>query len=95
MSKNLYTFEVDMQFKVLSKVKAKEIKSLSSKKERDRKRLFLVEGEKGVRDILNSFKIKNLICTKEWLEAHEELKSKFEEEILVGDKGIIKTTDIM
>ena len=72
--------------KELSKTKAKEFKALVSKKERDLQGLFLVEGEKCVKDSLDSFKLKNLICTKDWFERNQEFEENWGNEILLSDK---------
>jgi len=51
---------------MLSKSDKKYIKSLSVKKNRDRERLFVVEGEKSVNEFLSSsFNIKAVYCTNE------------------------------
>ena len=86
MSKKVVTFEVNMGLNILSKAKAKEFKSLSSKKERDKQNLFLAEGDKCVADTIGAFKIKNLICTSNWMEAHKDTLQKFEDKILITDK---------
>ena len=94
MSKNVSTFEVDMTFQILSKAKAKEYKSLSSKKERDEKGLFLVEGEKCVRDTLVAFLPEAIICTSGWKDSHPEFTEKWHDKIFLSDKktlGIISS----
>lgn len=72
--------------KLLSKTKAKEIKSLSLKKERDREGLFIAEGEKCVRDLLEAFPLKYLVATAEWIENNQALQNKYTQELLVTDK---------
>ena len=53
---------------MLSKRQIKYFKSLQLKKYRDQERLFLVEGAKGVREVLNSdFQINSLIATEAFL----------------------------
>jgi len=60
---------------MISASKSKLIRSLRQKKYRDRLRLFPVEGEKMVMELLtgepgNPFHIRELIATREWLENH-------------------------
>lgn len=90
MSKKLPTFDVDMDAQELSKSKAKEFKSLTSKKERDKQGLFLAEGEKCVTDMLKTFNPRYLIATKPWIEKHPEICNKWEERVLVSDKRNIE-----
>ena len=86
MSKNVVIFDVDMPYKTLSKTKAKELKALTGKKERDRQGLFLAEGEKCVSDLLKAFHPEYLVCNSEWIGSHLELCKRYEEEILISDK---------
>lgn len=86
VSKNLS----NLSFKELSKAKAKEFKSLSSKKERDRQGLFLVEGEKCVLDSLSFFRPQYLICTPKWLAEHKEIETDYKDELLISDKRNIE-----
>lgn len=86
MSKNLATFDIDMLYNVLSKAKAKDFKSLSTKKGRDRERLFIVEGEKGIRDTINYFNLRYLIATNAWLEQNPEVLPRYKDKILATDK---------
>ena len=54
---------------MISKNEIKLIKSLSSKKNRLKELLFIVEGEKMVNELLSSnYKIKKIYATKEWYE---------------------------
>lgn len=72
---------------ILSKTKAKEIKTLANKKDRDLSGLFLVEGEKSVADTLGAFELQYLIATSAWLASHSGLTKGIEEEkIMVADK---------
>ena len=89
MSKNVTTFEVDMDIKVLSKTKAKELKGLSSKKERDLKGLFLAEGDKCVRDTLDSFKPEFLIVTRDWLAKNSFVENIYPDNLYLADKKTI------
>ena len=89
MSKNVTTFEVDMELKVLSKSKAKELKGLSIKKERDREGLFLAEGNKCVNDTLEAFDLAYLIATKDWIINNSLVVKNFEKELYVADKKTI------
>lgn len=82
-------FEPDMIFHSLSKTKAKELKALSTKKERDRQGLFIVEGEKCVVDTLDAFELENLLVTPEWIENHSVLSRRYKDKILSTDhRGI-------
>ena len=75
-----------MGYQSLSKAKAKELKSLSSKKERDRQGLFLAEGEKCVKDTLDAFCLENLIATQEWADNNQGIVQKYKEKLLISDK---------
>lgn len=78
-----------MEIKELSKAKAKELKGLSSKKERDRLRLFLAEGDKCVKDILGNFDLVYLTATKGWISENSTLVARYENELFVADKKTI------
>lgn len=69
----------------LSKNKAKELRLLSKKKERDLQGSFIAEGEKCVIDLLSVFPLEYLLCTRDWLENNKELERKFDKRILVSD----------
>jgi RNA methyltransferase, TrmH family len=57
---------------MISKSKIKLIKSLSSKKFREKHRLFLVEGDKNVSEVLNSkYSVKELYATENFIKKHE------------------------
>lgn len=75
-----------MSHNTLSKIKAREIKGLSSKKERDRQGLFIVEGYKGVVDSIGKFDGVYLIASIEWLQDNNDIIKNFSGEILVSDK---------
>ena len=52
---------------MLSKIEAKYIQSLYHKKQRDALNLFIVEGVKGVVELLNShFKVQKIVAVEEW-----------------------------
>ncbi|MEN8251690.1 MAG: TrmH family RNA methyltransferase, partial [Bacteroidota bacterium] len=54
--------------KPLTKLKAKYIKSLQLKKNRNQEGCFIVEGEKSVLEFIRSdFKVKEVICTEEFI----------------------------
>ena len=54
---------------MISKNEIKLIKSLSTKKNRLKELLFIVEGEKMVEELLSSnYKIKKIYASKEWFE---------------------------
>ena len=82
----MVTFELDMEYNRLSKGKAKEIKKLVSKKERDRQGLFIAEGEKCILDLIPGFNVKFLIATQDWLVSHPEISSGYSHEIFLADK---------
>lgn len=86
MSKKVATFEFSMVYEILSRAKAKELKGLSLRKERERQRLFLIEGEKGVRDTIDSFSLSNLICTRDWSEKNINLTERYKDKILISDR---------
>ncbi len=50
----------------LSKAKQKLVTSLSSKKNRDKLRLFIAEGDKLVKDLMQVFEVKWIFCSNEW-----------------------------
>ena len=74
-----------MTYNNLSKTKAKELRALTTKKERDRQGLFIVEGEKCVLDLMDYFSPIFLIGTKNWFESHQEISNRYASEILVTD----------
>lgn len=78
-----------MDIKALSKTKAKEFKALSTKKERDRRGLFLAEGEKCVKDTLGAFNLEYLIATHEWISTHREIAKENEKVLYSADKNTI------
>lgn len=57
---------------MISKVKAKFIKSLQVKKYRKQEQSFVVEGRKGVEELLRSDFVTTMVCaTKEFIRAHD------------------------
>lgn len=86
MSKNVPTFDIVMEYPLLSKAKAKELKGLVSKKERERQGLFIVEGEKSVLDTLQSLNLQYLVATQQWLNRNLDLCMKFSDKVLMTDK---------
>lgn len=89
MSKNVTTFEKNMEWKVLSKTKAGELKILATKKGRDKTGSFLAEGEKCVIDMLPSFNPEYLLATSHWLEHHKEIVAKYQEKVLMANKNTL------
>ena len=75
---------------MLSKSKIKLIRSLEFKKYRDKHRLFIVEGDKTVREMLNSsLVVESVLAKKEWLEQiPENLSTKAKELIEINDKEL-------
>jgi TrmH family RNA methyltransferase len=65
---------------MISKREVKYIQSLCQKKHREEERLFIVEGEKAVGELLKSNWQVRLICaTKEWLNTNENLSVPVQE----------------
>jgi TrmH family RNA methyltransferase len=59
---------------MLSKNQVKNITALHSKKERDADKLFLVEGEKMLEELLRSdFVVEMIFATEDWMTDHEHL----------------------
>jgi TrmH family RNA methyltransferase len=59
---------------MLSKNQVKNITALHSKKERDAEKLFLVEGEKMVEELVASdFRVEMIFALEEWIEGNESL----------------------
>ena len=85
MSKNLSTFDIGMEYQSLSKTKAKELKTLTLKKERDRQRMFIAEGEKCVLDSLFTFNPQFIIASSNWIEDHRDLLRAFGDKVLTAD----------
>lgn len=75
-----------MEFGVLSKTKAKELKSLSTSKGREKLGLFLAEGEKCVKDLLSSFEVEFIVTTKDWIENHPEIAQRYLHCLQITDK---------
>lgn len=74
----------------ISKTKASLLATLSSKKMREKHKLFLVEGTKCVFDMLGAFDIVNLIATEEWLTNNKVPLSIEENIILTATEEIMK-----
>ena len=80
---------------MISSSKSKLIRSLRHKKYRDQHRLFLVEGEKMVSELLkagseNPYAIRELLATPEWMQGHHSLLRKKETEITEASPTEIK-----
>jgi TrmH family RNA methyltransferase len=81
---------------MISKVKAKFIKSLQVKKYRKQEQSFLVEGKKGVEELLRSDFTTTMVCaTKEFIDEHElsgiEVVEATPSEL--GSLGSVETND--
>ena len=63
-----------MELTKISNNQIKDLKSLHLKKMRDREGLFVVEGKKSIIDLLDTFKIKYLICGEDWLNQNPDFK---------------------
>ncbi len=68
----------------LSKAKVSLISSLSQRKMRQRHNLYVVEGEKSVREVMTDGSLRMLIATKEWFTAHTNLPSQVD--MYIADK---------
>jgi TrmH family RNA methyltransferase len=78
---------------MLSKNKIKQIQSLNRKKSRDESGLFLVEGNKLVKEALRSkFSIETLVCTSEFLQSHPEISNRAQEIIETDSESIRKAS---
>lgn len=65
----------------ISKSKISLFSSLSTKKMRQKHRLFIVEGEKSVVDSIGSFDVVWICATTEWIGKHDKLIIQFEDKI--------------
>jgi RNA methyltransferase, TrmH family len=76
---------------MISKNKIKLIKSLAQKKYRLQEKLFLAEGNKITKEVLNSgFRIQTLICTEQFFNPTESVFSKPQELIVTTQDEIRK-----
>ncbi|MEP2671149.1 MAG: RNA methyltransferase [Cyclobacteriaceae bacterium] len=75
---------------MISKSQIKFIKSLQLKKYRKEEQCFVVDGEKGVKEVLNSdFKIEMLLCTESFSEKQEDvLKGVKADKLIVSEKQL-------
>ena len=74
----------------LSKTKTSLYSSLSSKKMRQKHRLFLAEGEKCALDTLGAFPLECLVASKEWLDGNRRLVSDYSDCVAVASADAIK-----
>jgi TrmH family RNA methyltransferase len=80
---------------MISSSKSKLIRSLQHKKYRDQHRLFLVEGEKMVRELVtggtnNPFFIRELLASPEWMERNSEIIKRSGAELTEASRAEIK-----
>jgi RNA methyltransferase, TrmH family len=80
---------------MISSAQIKLIRSLSMKKYRERYRLFMVEGEKMVLELLtggpdNQFHLRELFATGEWIRNHERLLNQLQPDIHETTMAVIK-----
>ncbi len=68
----------------LSKTRLGRYAALRHKKRRDAERLFLVEGEKCIRELAGAYEPEALIATRQWLDTHTYLANNLGQ-ILVAD----------
>ena len=80
------SIEAFMDYIKISINKTKELKSLHSKKGRDKLRLFLAEGTKCISDLLGYFELSSLVCTPGWIEHHTRVQ-EFSNKILIDTGG--------
>lgn len=80
---------------ILSKAKAKEFKSLSQKRERDLRGLFMAEGGKCVEDMLGSFPLEILIATKNWIDSHPDIARRVGEKLFSADSKTLSMISSM
>jgi TrmH family RNA methyltransferase len=85
---------------MISAAKSKLIRSLQHKKYRDQHRLFLVEGEKMVLEILtagpeNAFKVRDLIATSQWLDEHHDALQNSNAECIEASRSEIKKVSLL
>lgn len=74
----------------LSKTKASQLSSLSTKKMRRKHGIFLVEGEKCIFDMLDRFKLECLVVSQEWADSKIGKEMAKEKNVLVAPVNVIK-----
>ncbi len=70
----------------LSKTRLGRYAALRQKKHRDAERLFLVEGEKCVRELAAAYEPEALIATRQWLDTHTDYANCFEPVLIADSK---------
>lgn len=80
---------------MISAAKSKLIRSLQHKKYRDQHRLFLIEGEKMVLELIsggpeNGFRIRDLIATPRWLDEHHSVVQQSHAQCIQASPAEIK-----
>ena len=76
---------------MLSKNKIKYLKSLQLKKYRLQERKFVVEGDKIVRELINSsYVVKSIYAAKNWIETHKILLKPIEDLVFEADSKQLK-----
>ncbi|PVX52358.1 TrmH family RNA methyltransferase [Balneicella halophila] len=70
---------------------AKLASSLQHKKFRTKEQLFVAEGEKLVLDLLESFSVKYILCTKKWAQEHPLLSTTVIDNVLLKKASSLKT----
>ncbi len=90
---------------MISKSKIKLIRSLSRKKTREQQKLFLVEGEKMVMELLHgnrkgfpkgSISIRELIATEEWISTHDASLQGLDTEVTrTGEKELRSISNLV
>lgn len=74
----------------ISKTKTSLIASLQTKKMRTRHGLFVVEGEKSVRDTLGAFELADIVATDRWIAANAGSLGAFAEGILSATESAMR-----
>lgn len=74
----------------LSKAKIELYGSLSTKKMRQRYRLFLAEGEKCALDMIDAFELECLVATDEWQNSNKWINDKFEGKVFTVKGGSMR-----
>lgn len=78
----------------LSKTRLGRYAALRQKKHRDAERLFLVEGEKCVRELAAAYEPEALIATRQWLDTHRDYANCFETVLIADSKNMQRLSSL-
>ena len=78
----------------LSKTRLGRYAALRQKKHRDAEKLFLVEGEKCVRELAGTYEPEALIATRQWLDTHTDYASCFGPVLLADSKKMQRLSSL-